>query len=175
MTELKDKILVGKINAAYGIQGWVKVFSYTDPREQIFAYAPWTLKRGSKTELLEVSKGKVHGKGIVALAKGFVDRNQADSLIGSEIWVDRSLLPALDKGEYYWEQIEGLKVVNQAGEILGVVDHMLETGANDVLVVRANKESIDKKERLIPYVIDEVVLDVDLEEKCILVNWQADF
>jgi 16S rRNA processing protein RimM len=175
MTELVEKILVGKINAVYGLKGWVKVYSYTDPKEQIFAYVPWTLKRGSKTQQIKIEKGKVHGKGLVVLAEGFVDRTEAESLIGNEIWVDKELIPDLADGDYYWAQLEGLNVLNQAGELLGTVSHLLETGANDVLVVAATKESIDDKERLIPYVENEVVLNIDLEANEILVAWQADF
>jgi len=172
---LVGKILVGKINAAYGIQGWVKVYSYTDPKEQIFAYEPWTLKKGSQIRELKLRKGREHGKGLVVLAEGFETRTEAESLIGNEIWVERRLLPALAEGEYYWDQLEGLKVINQAGELLGKVTHMIETGANDVLAVGATVDSIDDKERLIPYVEKEVVLNIDLDEAKILVNWQADF
>lgn len=172
---LVEKILVGKISAAYGIKGWVKVYSYTDPKEQIFAYKPWTLKKGSKTQGFKLDKGKVHGKGLVVLAKGFETRNEAESLIGNEIWVERQLLPTLSEGDYYWDQLEGLKVVNEAGELLGEVTHMIETGANDVLAVGPTVGSIDDRERLIPYVEKEVVLNIDLNEEKILVNWQADF
>ncbi|MFT6751728.1 MAG: 16S rRNA processing protein RimM [Candidatus Azotimanducaceae bacterium] len=175
MTEQAEKILVGKINAVYGLKGWVKVYSYTDPKEQIFAYKPWMIKRGSTTQELKVDKGKVHGKGLVVLAEGYEDRTQAEALIGNEIWVDRMVVPELAEGDYYWEQLEGLNVINQSNELLGEVSHLLETGANDVLVVAATKDSIDDKERLIPYVESEVVLKIDLEANEILVAWQADF
>lgn len=180
MTEQAEKILVGKINAVYGLKGWVKVYSYTDPKEQIFAYTPWFIKKGplkigSETQELKIDKGKIHGKGLVVLAAGYEDRTQAESLIGNEIWVDRNVVPELAEGDYYWEQLEGLNVINQADELLGTVSHLLETGANDVLVVVATKDSIDDKERLIPYVESEVVLKIDLEANEILVAWQADF
>jgi len=172
---LVGKILVGKISAAYGLKGWVKVHSYTDPKEQIFAYEPWTLKTGSRTQALKLSKGKEHGKGLVVLAEGFETRTEAESIIGNEIWVERQLLPTLAEGEYYWHQLEGLKVINQTGEMLGKVSHLIETGANDVLVVAATLDSIDDRERLIPYVEKEVVLNIDIDDETILVNWQADF
>ncbi len=168
-------ILLGRINAAYGLKGWVKVFSHTDPIEQIFAYSPWLLKRGGKEIQLELLKGKTQGKGVIALFKDFEDRDLAESLIGYEIWIDREGLPALDEGEYYWNQLENLKVVNQSGVILGRVDHMMETGANDVLVVKPTPESIDDQERLVPFVEGEVVLEVNLESATILVAWESDY
>ena len=169
-------ILVGKINAAYGIKGWVKVYSYTAPVEQILGYTPWLIsKQGLKEGHLKLSQSKIHGKGIVVLPEGFEDRNQAESLIGYEIWIDKEGLPDLAQGEFFWVQLEGLLVFNEASELLGEVTHLLETGANDVLVVRANDKSIDDRERLIPYVEEEIVLKVDLEQGKILVAWDADY
>jgi 16S rRNA processing protein RimM len=168
-------LLVGKINAVYGIKGWVKVYSYTSPVEQILKYSAWTIKKGSKQAPLEFSQSRQHGKGIVVLPEGFDDRNQAESLIGYEIWIDEEQLPDLEPGEYFWAQLEGLMVFNEASELLGEVSHLLETGANDVLIVKANDKSIDDKERLIPYVEEKTILKVDLEEGKILVAWDADY
>jgi 16S rRNA processing protein RimM len=168
-------LLVGKINAVYGIKGWVKVYSYTSPVDQILKYDNWTIKQGSRQKSLELSQSRRHGKGIVVLPEGFDDRNQAESLIGYEIWIDEEQLPDLEPGEFYWAQLEGLMVFNEASECLGEVTHLLETGANDVLIVKATEQSIDDKERLIPYVEDKTILKVDLEEGKILVAWQADY
>lgn len=170
-----EQIQLGSINAAYGIKGWVKVFSYTDPVEQIFLYSPWQLRRSGKTLELEVDQMKVQGRNLLTLFKGFEDRNQAESVIGYEIWIDRAQLPDLPDGEYYWNQLQGLTVINQAGLLLGRIDHMIETGANDVLVVRPNEQSVDDQERLIPYIEGEVVIDVDLDTKKIVVDWQTDY
>ena len=137
-------------------------------------YLPWYLKKGAKQHSVKVVEGKKQGKGLVALTDGIEDRTQAEELIGSEIWVDKDQLPNLEKGDYYWHQLEGLEVFNEAGELLGEVSHLFETGANDVLVVKASEKSIDDMERLIPHVEKEIVLEVDLEERRILVAWGSD-
>ncbi len=137
-------------------------------------YLPWYLKKGAKQHSVKVVEGKKQGKGLVALTDGIEDRTQAEELIGSEIWVDKDQLPNLEKGDYYWHQLEGLEVFNEAGEFLGEVSHLFETGANDVLVVKASEKSIDDMERLIPHVEKEIVLEVDLEERRILVAWGSD-
>jgi len=137
-------------------------------------YVPWYLKKGLKQHSVKVVEGKKQGKGLVALTDGIEDRTQAEELIGSEIWVDKDQLPNLEKGDYYWHQLEGLEVFNEAGEFLGEVSHLFETGANDVLVVKASEKSIDDMERLIPYVEKEIVLEIDLEERRILVAWGSD-
>jgi len=193
MDSESGKIAVGRINGAYGIKGWVKIYSYTDPIEQILDYGPWyllphhtlpndtssserTSRVGfSKDTILEIEAGKVHGKGVIALPKGFVSRNEAESLVGLEIWVDRSLLPTLDKGDYYWYQLENLQVINEQQEYLGHVSHLLETGANDVLVVVPDSKSLDDTERLIPYVEGSVVREISLATGKILVDWPADY
>ncbi len=171
---MAEKLLVGKINGVYGVKGWVKVYSYTEPSEQILNYLPWYLKKGAKQHSVKVVEGKKQGKGLVALTDGIEDRTQAEELIGSEIWVDKDQLPNLEKGDYYWHQLEGLEVFNEAGEFLGEVSHLFETGANDVLVVKASEKSIDDMERLIPHVEKEIVLEIDLEERRILVAWGSD-
>ncbi len=171
---MAEKLLVGKINGVYGVKGWVKVYSYTEPPEQILNYVPWYLKKGLKQHSVKVIEGKKQAKGLVALTEGIEDRTQAEKLIGSEVWVDKDQLPNLDKGDYYWHQLEGLEVFNEAGELLGEVSHLFETGANDVLVVKASEKSIDDMERLIPHVEKEIVLEVDLEERRILVAWGSD-
>ena len=137
-------------------------------------YVPWYLKKGLKQHSVKVIEGKKQAKGLVALTEGIEDRTQAEKLIGSEVWVDKDQLPNLDKGDYYWHQLEGLEVFNEAGELLGEVSHLFETGANDVLVVKASEKSIDDMERLIPHVEKEIVLEVDLEERRILVAWGSD-
>ena len=137
-------------------------------------YLPWYLKKGAKQHSVKVIEGKKQAKGLVALTEGIEDRTQAEELIGSEIWVDKDQLPNLEKGDYYWHQLEGLEVFNEAGEFLGEVSHLFETGANDVLVVKASEKSIDDMERLIPYVEKEIVLEIDLEERRILVAWGSD-
>ena len=95
--------------------------------------------------------------------------------MGYEIWTDSEQLPSLEAGEFYWRQLEGLKVINEKGQYFGRVDHLLETGANDVLVVKADKHSIDDRERLIPYVEPQYIREVDLQQGTIFVNWDAQY
>jgi 16S rRNA processing protein RimM len=167
------QVLLGRINAAHGLKGWVKVYSYTDPIEQILSYSPWTLRRQSVEEDVEVVEARKQGKGIVVRLAGAEDRDQAEALIGNEIWV--AGLPDLVDGEYYWHQLQGLTVANTADEILGAVDQMVETGANDVMVVAPNEASIDNQERLIPFVEGKIVREVDFQNEKIIVAWQADY
>lgn len=169
------KIVVGRIDGPYGIKGWVKVFSYTDPIEHILEYSPWFVTRRGETQEIVLADGKKQGRGLVALPKGFEDRSQAELLGGAEIWIDKAQLPDLEQGEYYWHELEGLTVVNEQDDDLGVVDHMMETGANDVMVVRATASSIDDRERLIPFLEERVVKAVDRDAKRIRVDWPAEF
>lgn len=170
-----QQVVVGHVDAPWGIKGWIRVFSFTDPMARILDYTPWQLVKGGKQQTLAVTEGKRQGKGLVALLDGFENRSHAELLVGADIRIDKDQLPGLMQGEYYWHELEGLIVVNQQGECLGRVDHMIETGANDVMVVSAEGGSVDDRERLIPYLENQVVLRVDTEEGRILVDWQSDF
>ena len=169
------EICLGSITGSYGIKGWLKVYSYTDPVESIVDYSPWILRKGDSEQRVVVKKGQLHGKKLIANVAGVDTRNQADELTGFEIHVAKAALPVLDEGDFYWFQLEGLDVVNRDGQCFGKVEYMMETGANDVMVVRASDESIDNEERLIPYIDGGVVLKVDREAGKILIDWQADF
>ena len=114
-------------------------------------------------------EARQHGKGVVARLADCIDRDQAQALTGREIGIARDELPAAQPGEYYWHDLQGLSVVTLAGEPLGTVDHLLETGANDVLVVEGERE------RLIPFVMDQVIVRVDLDKGEIQVDWDKDF
>lgn len=170
-----EQIVVGRITAPYGVKGWVKVFSYTDPIEGILDYSPWYLVKGGRRRQLVIEGGRRQGRTLVVLPEGCEDREQAALLTGWEIKVEKRQLPVLEQGEYYWHQLEGLTVVNTEHEVLGTVDHLLETGGKDVLVVRPDATSIDDRERLVPYVEDRVVREVDLDAQRILVDWGSDF
>lgn len=162
-------VTVGRISGVYGVKGWLRIYSYTEPRDNILQYNPWQLRLPDGWRSVEVLAGRSHGKGVIAQLDGCDDRDQAARWVDVEIAVRREQLPAAAAGEYYWRDLIGLRVVNQDGEALGVVDHLLETGANDVLVVRGERE------RLIPYALGEVVTAVDLEAGELQVDWDADF
>ena len=92
-----------------------------------------------------------------------------------DIAIESSLLPALGEGDFYWSQLEKLEVLTESGVKLGKVSHLIATGANDVLVVKGQEGSVDRKERLIPYLPDQVIKDINLEEGTIRVDWDPEF
>jgi 16S rRNA processing protein RimM len=152
-----------------GVRGEVKLESYTEPRMRIFSYQPWLLRTTSGESEISGCHGRAQGKGIVATLPEIGDRDSAARLVGSEIWVRRSALPKSKRGEYYWADLEGLEVVTVEGARLGKVLHLVATGANDVLVVRGERE------RLIPFVLGDYVKQVDFENSRITVDWDPDF
>jgi len=166
----EQPVVLGKITGLFGVRGWVKVFSHTEPRTNIVDYSPWLVRRpGGQWQTMQVLDGKAHGKGVVAQLEGIVDRDQAALLLGAEVAVPRSQLPAPGEGEYYWTDLIGLQVVTTTGEDLGRVDSLLETGSNDVLVVKGERE------RLIPFLTPEVITEVDLAGGRIQVDWDPEF
>lgn len=165
-------ITVGKIGAPYGVRGWVKVHSFTESVENLLDYEPWYLgKAGCQDNwtATPVEQAKIHGKGIIARFEGCNDRDAAAAIKGLVIAVRRDQLPQPDEGEYYWIDLEGLEVITLAGISLGRIDHMMETGANDVMVVKGERE------RLIPYVPGHVVQEVDIEGGVIRVDWDPEY
>ncbi len=170
-----NEIRIGSITGGHGLQGWVKVFSYTDPVDAILEYSPWILRKGKTEQKVEVTNGRIQGKRLLAHIKGVSNRDEADALSGYEIHLDREQLPELEENEFYWFQLEGLKVRNKQNVVFGHVDHLFETGSNDVLVVKADQDSVDDKERLIPYVEDAIVIKVDQELGEIVVDWEVDY
>ncbi|MGB0466209.1 MAG: ribosome maturation factor RimM [Pontibacterium sp.] len=170
-----EKTILGRISTVYGVKGWVKIYSHTDPIENILTYQPWLLNIKGQWKPVEVEAGKRHGKGLVAKLVGVDDREIARTYNGVEIAVESSVLPELEVGEYYWSQLENLMVYTVSDQLLGKVSHLIETGSNDVLVVKGTDESIDRTERLIPYLPDQVIKKIDLEAGTIRVDWDPEF
>lgn len=170
-----DVTVVGQITSVYGVKGWVKIYSHTDPMENIMTYRPWLLKVGSQWKPIKVEASKRHAKGLIAKLDGVDDREVARQYCGVDIAVETSLLPDLGEGEYYWSQLEKLSVYTLSDELLGRVSHLMETGSNDVLVVRGNAESIDRRERMIPYLPDQVIKEINLEAGTMRVDWDPEF
>lgn len=165
-----DFLNAGQISGVFGIKGWLKVFSYTEPRENILSYSPWVLQKNNQTREIKVLGGQRQGNTVVVELEGIADRDMALALMGSDILIRRQQLPEPGVGEYYWADLVGLQVVTSSGVNLGKVDHLLETGANDVLVVMD-----EKTERLIPFLQPQTVLNIDLQEGVIQVDWDPDF
>ncbi|AWX15565.1 ribosome maturation factor RimM [Mergibacter septicus] len=172
----KQKIgVVGKLGSTYGIRGWLRIYSSTEQAESIFDYQPWFLKIKNQWQLTELESWKHHNNDLIIKLKGVDDRETAQTLANVEIGVDLNQLPKLDEGEYYWHDLIGCQVINTTGYQMGTITEIMETGSNDVLVVRAQiKDAFGKQERLIPY-IDTVVKRVDLTTKTIEVDWDAGF
>jgi 16S rRNA processing protein RimM len=161
-------IEIGHVLGAHGVQGQVKVFSNTSPRENIVSYSPWLIEHDGVTTSVQVT-GNVQGKNVIARIDGVISRDQALDLSGARILIHKDQLPVLQDGDYYWDQLVGLQVINTSGNKLGYIHHMLETGANDVMVVKGDRE------RLIPYVMDDVVKNISLDTQQLIVDWEADF
>jgi len=162
-------VQIGEITGVYGVHGWVRVRSYTKPVERILDYGPWHLRHGGCVEVQPVAEGGLRGKGLIARLAGIGDRDEAARLTGAEILAERSRFAAPEPGTFYWADLVGLRVRTTDGQALGIVDHLLETGANDVLVVTGDRR------RLIPFVVDDVVQSVDLEGSLIVVDWDPSF
>jgi len=161
-------VVLGRVSGLFGVKGWVKVFSDTAPRENILGYSCWYLKRGGEWQPYDLLDGRRQGKAVVARLEGCNDRDQAAELIGTDIAIPRDRLPPTQAGEYYWTDLQGLRVETLDGIDLGKVDHLFETGANDVLVAKGDRQ------RLIPF-IDGVIDRVDLETGLIRVDWDPEF
>jgi 16S rRNA processing protein RimM len=164
---------LGKVVGVWGVKGWLKLHSYTRERADIAHYSNWWLandKSGQQAEAVEVINCRLQGAGVVAQLVGIDGRDAAADLIGKIILVKSSELPKLSKDQFYWQQLIGLKVVNTQlkNSEIGLVESILETGANDVLVVK--NAVTGGADVLIPY-IKEVVLEVDLEQGFLLVDW----
>lgn len=175
MTQNSQETVIGRITSVFGVKGWLKVYSYTAPREGILNYRDWTLDLDGRRIPVRLEEGRRQGQAIVVRLKGIDDRDLALRYCGADVKVATEALPDLPEGEYYWFQLEGLDVFTVEGECLGTVHHLMETGSNDVLVIRASAASIDQRERLVPYLPDDVVREVDLDNRRMVVDWDPEF
>ncbi|MFG1173612.1 ribosome maturation factor RimM [Erwiniaceae bacterium CAU 1747] len=171
-----NPLILGKMGSAYGIRGWLKVFSSTEDAESIFDYQPWFIQRAGQWQLVELESWKRHNQDMIIKVKGIDDRDAAGLLTNCEIVVDSEQLPELDSGEYYWKDLMGCQVITTEGYELGKVIDMMETGSNDVMVVKANlKDAFGVQERLIPFLDEQVIKNVDLTTRTIKVDWDPGF
>ena len=166
---MSGNVVVGEIVAPFGVKGWVKVRSFTDPPANILKYVPWTLLLGEREQPVVVLEGRLQGTVVAARLEGVEDRDQAIALRGMKVTVPREAFPRAPKGHYYWADLIGLKVYTVDAVDLGVVTGLLETGANDVLEVKGDRE------RLIPFVMGPYVKEVDLDAGRMTVDWDPDF
>ena len=163
-------ITVGRVHGAFGVRGEVKLESFTDPLRSIARYQPWILRDARGIErACEGVRVREGGKGLIATMPGIEDKDAADALRGTEVLVPRSALPPPAEGEFYWVDLEGLRVVNVEGTDFGIVSHLFSTGANDVLVAQGERE------RMIPFKTPDYIVSVDFDAGVVTVNWDADF
>lgn len=163
------RVIIGQVGGLYGVRGWVKLWSFTDPVENLLDYRELEVGRAGEWRTARLAEGRPHGKGLVARFDGYSERDQAASLVGAEIAVMRDRLPEPAAGEFYWADLVGLEVVTTAGVNLGRVESMMATGANDVMVVKGDRE------RLLPFLPGRFVDEVDLAGGRIVVDWDPDF
>ena len=172
-----ETLVVGRITAVFGVRGWVKVYSYTQQVETLCSYQPWWVETENGLQQVGIDEWRRQGENLVVHIVGVDDRDIAQTWCGKDIRVERDKLPELQDDDFYWYQLVGLSVITHHGGEqvrLGKVKSLLETGANDVLVIKGDAESIDREERLIPYV-DQFVTKVNLADQRIDVNWDPDF
>jgi len=162
-------VTLGRVSGLFGVKGWLKVHSYTDPWESIVEFETWILRSGNEEQTVELEGGRKQGRTVTVKLKAIDDRDQARALIGAEIAVERNALAPCEPGEYYWIDLEGSAVVTAEGEPLGRLDYVFATGGHDVMVVDGDRQ------RLIPFVQDKVVREVRLEQRVIVVDWDPTF
>lgn len=162
-------VTLGRVRGVFGVKGWLKVQSYTQPVDNIARFDSWTLRLDGTEQRFDVEDGRGHAGSVVAKLRGIDDRDRARELVGAEIVVAREQLPPIEDGGFYWTDLEGLEVRTTAGVVLGKVDYLLATGSNDVLVLDSTPE------RLIPFVMGTVVKEVDLDAGVIVVDWSPDY
>lgn len=163
-----EPLVVGRFGKSYGVKGWLRVHSLTDPPENILHYFPWQTQFSGEWRYVEISSSKQVSKQILVKIAECDSPEQAKIYANLPIAIDRQQLPPLPEGEYYWIELIGLKVLNKKQEVLGFVDSLMETGSNDVLVVKGERK------RLLPYT-KEVIKAINLKEGAIIVDWDWDF
>ncbi len=166
----EELIHVGHINGVHGVRGWVKLYSETRPKENILSYSPLMIETKQGWREFKVLDGRPQGKGLVARLEGLDDRDQALLLVNCKIGIKPEQLPEAEEGEYYWADLVGLEVLNNSNLSFGKVTEMLETGVHDVMVVEGETGNT-----LIPFVQQVYILDVDLTEGIVKVDWEQDY
>ena len=168
----EEWIVVGKFGQVHGIKGLIKVISFTEPRENILNYEPWFIKNKTSWQSIEINQALTHTKDILVGIKGYAEREDVAVLTNQEIAVPKSALPLLASDEYYWHELVGMRVIQRDQTELGMVVEIIATGSNDVLIVTSDHGT---QRYLIPYLVDEVIIEVSRPKRCITVDWDLDF
>jgi len=184
-------VVMGRIVAPYGVFGWIKVIPDTEAFDGLFDYEHWWIGKDNAWREMVIETAKTHNDVLVVKFQGVDDRDAAFALKGQQVAVPRAMLPEPNENEYYWSDLIGLDVKNTENIALGKIVDVFETGANDVIVVRPRVEvskeidtpldqhkkkvkPVKVEDKLIPF-IESVVLEVNLENKTMLVDWDAEF
>lgn len=162
-------MILGRIGSVFGVKGELKLYSYTDPKENILQYPDWLIHHQDIWQPITLVRGKTHAKGLIVALAGCDTRDRAQEFVGCRIAVPRQALPTLASDEYYWVDLLGLTVVNTQGVCLGSVDRLVETGANDVLVIKGVKE------HWVPFIWHQVIHSVSLSRGRMVVDWDPGF
>lgn len=164
-------ILIGRVNGLFGVRGWLRFFSYTRPSANLVGYNPLWINQQTGWRAYEVEASQAYADGrLVAKFRGVDSREAARELLGCDVGIMPTQLAKEDPTDFYWIDLIGCQVQNEAGVVLGVVKEMLETGAHDVMRVRQHKT-----DELIPFVLGQIVKSVDVEAKCIMVDWETGY
>ena len=166
------RIPLGILGKPFGVKGYIFLRYYGDNQENIKDFDELYIDEWHSLEIEDVL---ISNKKLSIKLKGIEDRSKAETLRNKEVYVLESHLPPLEEGEYYWYQLENLKVINEQNEFLGIIDHVMPTGSNDVLVVKPLEGSVDNDERLIPFLKEEIIIKVELLNKAVYVKWPKDF
>lgn len=164
-----NKVIIGRFGAPFGVKGWIKLISFTDPIENILDYQPWLLQSNQGWRKITLEDGKPHGNTMIVKLSGCDDRDVAQTYTNKEIAIERDQLPPPQANEYYWLDLVGMDVVNKQGEHFGKVSEVTATGANDVLIIKN-----DNKTTLIPF-IKQVIVEVNANKNQIIVDWGIDW
>jgi len=162
-------LIVGRVGSAHGVKGENKIISFTDPPTNILNYLPWQLSIKGQLRQASLEKKRHDHHHIIVQFSNCTNRDQAQLLTGADILIEREHLKPLKKGEFYQTDLIGLQVNTVSGDSIGIVKDIMETGANDVLVVTGEKRC------LIPYILESVIKEIDLEKQIILVDWDVNF
>jgi len=163
---MSNKVIIGRFGTPHGVRGDIRVHSFTQPFSNILEYQPWIVTLNDELLDLKISQHRQHNDQFLVHVEGYDDRDKVRALTNANIEVDREILPKLSESEHYWLDLIGLEVINKESTSLGTIDHLLETGSNDVIVAVK-----DDKECYIPY-LDDVILDINHETGTMKVDWE---
>ena len=161
------KIYLGKITGVHGIKGWLKIQSFSSPPANILNYPSWIINNKGEEDYYSIEQGRKQNNKIVVKLEKIDDRNTAESLINSKIQILRSDLPKLSNENYYWSDLVGLSVLNSEEKVIGKIESLIETGANDVMVINTAKD----ERVLVPFVMHEIIKEVNVELNYIKIDW----